>query len=191
RVDPSGGGAARRATRLHGPRDGAVGVRRPAALPERGRRARDRRGAAGAARPPARGRASARTPARGAPVRAAHDRPRPAALRRSRARRARPHRPAPPAARAPVRAGAARRARARAGRTRPRPAESPALAATIRLMSHIDELDEFEAELELALKREFAAVFPLFRYCVLTQDATYLCNGLDLKPLPQANYPYF
>ncbi len=58
-------------------------------------------------------------------------------------------------------------------------------------MSHIDELDEFEAELELALKREFAAVFPLFRYCVLTQDATYLCNGLDLKPLPQANYPYF
>jgi len=58
-------------------------------------------------------------------------------------------------------------------------------------MSHIDELDEFEAELELALKREFAAVFPLFRYCVLTQDATYLCNGLDLKSLPQANYPYF
>ena len=37
-------------------------------------------------------------------------------------------------------------------------------------MSHIDELDEFEAELELALKKEYTAVFPLFRYCVLTQD---------------------
>jgi len=58
-------------------------------------------------------------------------------------------------------------------------------------MSHIDELDEFEAGLELALKKEYTAVFSLFRYCVLTQDATYLCNGLDLKPLPQANYPYF
>jgi hypothetical protein len=58
-------------------------------------------------------------------------------------------------------------------------------------MSHIDELDEYEAELELALKREYTAVFPLFRYCVLTQDLNYLCNVLELKPLPQANYPYF
>jgi uncharacterized protein DUF2469 len=58
-------------------------------------------------------------------------------------------------------------------------------------MSHIDELDEFEAELELALKREYTAVFPLFRYCVLTQDATYLCNTLDLQAHPQPNYPFF
>ncbi len=58
-------------------------------------------------------------------------------------------------------------------------------------MSHLDELDEFEAELELALKREYTAVFPLFRYCVLTQDATYLCNILDLKVVPQASYPFF
>jgi hypothetical protein len=48
-------------------------------------------------------------------------------------------------------------------------------------MSHIDELDEFEAELELTLKKEYSAVFGLFRYCVLTQDATYLCNKLDLN----------
>ena len=47
-------------------------------------------------------------------------------------------------------------------------------------MSHLDELDEFEADLELRLKREYTAVFGLFRYCVLTQDATYLCNKLDL-----------
>ncbi len=58
-------------------------------------------------------------------------------------------------------------------------------------MSHLDELDEYEAELEIALKREYSAVFGLFRYCVLTQDATYLCNGLDLKYVPQGNYPFF
>ena len=58
-------------------------------------------------------------------------------------------------------------------------------------MSHLDDLDEFEAELELAVKREYSAVFPLFRYCVLTQDATYLCNKLDLESLPQTSYPFF
>jgi Protein of unknown function (DUF2469) len=58
-------------------------------------------------------------------------------------------------------------------------------------MSHIDDLDEYEAELELQLKREYTAVFGLFRYCILTQDATYLCNKLDLKVLPQPNYVYF
>jgi hypothetical protein len=58
-------------------------------------------------------------------------------------------------------------------------------------MSHLDELDEFEAELELRLKREYTAVFGLFRYCVLTQDATYLCNKLDLQQVSQPNYPFF
>src|SRR5207249_1359702 len=59
------------------------------------------------------------------------------------------------------------------------------------LMSHLDELDEFEAELELRLKKEYTAVFGLFRYCVLTQDATYLCNKLDLKYVSQPSYPFF
>ena len=58
-------------------------------------------------------------------------------------------------------------------------------------MSHLDELDEFEADLELRLKREYTAVFGLFRYCVLTQDATYLCNKLDLKIEHQPSYPLF
>ena len=58
-------------------------------------------------------------------------------------------------------------------------------------MSHLDELDEFEAELELRLKKEYTAVFGMFRYCVLTQDATYLCNTLDLAYSPQASYPFF
>ena len=58
-------------------------------------------------------------------------------------------------------------------------------------MSHLDELDEFEAELELGLKKEYSAVFGLFRFCVLTQDATYLCNKLDLQYVPQQSYPFF
>jgi hypothetical protein len=61
----------------------------------------------------------------------------------------------------------------------------------MRSMSHLDELDEFEAEAELRLKKEYAAVFGLFRYCVLTQDATYLCNTLDLQYVPQPAYPFF
>ncbi len=58
-------------------------------------------------------------------------------------------------------------------------------------MSHIDDLDEFEANLELQLKREYTAVFGLFRYCILTQDATYLCNKLDLQVTQGAAYPFF
>ena len=58
-------------------------------------------------------------------------------------------------------------------------------------MSHLDELDDFEAELELRLKREYNDVFGMFRYCVLTQDATYLCNKLDLEYSPQPAYPFF
>ena len=58
-------------------------------------------------------------------------------------------------------------------------------------MSHLDELDEFEAEAELRLKKEYSAVFSLFRYCVLTQDATYLCNRLELHQVSQPHYPFF
>lgn len=58
-------------------------------------------------------------------------------------------------------------------------------------MSNLDELDEYEADLELKLKREYTAVFGLFRYCVVTQDSTYLCNKLDLRVLHQASYPFF
>ena len=57
-------------------------------------------------------------------------------------------------------------------------------------MSHLDDLDEFEADLELQLKREYTAVFGLFRYCILTQDATYLCNKLDLEVTQGTNYPF-
>jgi hypothetical protein len=58
-------------------------------------------------------------------------------------------------------------------------------------VSHLDELDDYEAELELRLKREYSAVYSLFRYCVLTQDGTYLCNKLDMQYVPQPAYPFF
>ena len=61
-------------------------------------------------------------------------------------------------------------------------------------MSHLDELDDFEAELELRLKREYSAVYSLFRFCVLTQDATYLCNKLEVQqatPTAPGALPFF
>jgi hypothetical protein len=58
-------------------------------------------------------------------------------------------------------------------------------------MSNLDELDEYEAELELRLKKEYAAVFGLFRYCIVTQDSTYLCTKHELRVLPQTSYPFF
>ena len=57
-------------------------------------------------------------------------------------------------------------------------------------MSHLDDLDDYEAELELRLKKEYSAVFGLFRYCVLTPDVTYLCNRLEVEQTSQPSYPY-
>ncbi len=58
-------------------------------------------------------------------------------------------------------------------------------------MSHADELEEYDAELELRLKREYNDVYPLFRYCVLTQEATYLCNSIARTTELQPSYPLF
>jgi Protein of unknown function (DUF2469) len=58
-------------------------------------------------------------------------------------------------------------------------------------MANTDDLEEYDAELELSLKREYATVFPLFRYCVVTQEATYLCNKLEMDCAPQAGYLLF
>ncbi len=58
-------------------------------------------------------------------------------------------------------------------------------------MSHADELEEYDAELELQLKREYNDVFPLFRYCVLTQEATYLCNSFSRDMVTEPSYPLF
>ena len=58
-------------------------------------------------------------------------------------------------------------------------------------MSHADELEEYDAELELQLKREYNDVFSLFRFCVLTQEATYLCNAVTRALVTEPSYPLF
>jgi hypothetical protein len=58
-------------------------------------------------------------------------------------------------------------------------------------MSFTDELEEYDAELELRLKREYADVYPLFSYCVCTQEATYLCNRFVREVIPQPSFPLF
>src|SRR5207244_297268 len=94
-----------------------------------------------------------------------------------------------------TRASTSEPSRSSRSRSWTRPSRSPATAESrlswqrySRRMSHLDELDEFEAELELRLKKEYTAVFGLFRYCVLTQDATYLCNKLELKYVSPPSY---
>jgi hypothetical protein len=54
-----------------------------------------------------------------------------------------------------------------------------------------EELEEFDADLELQLKKEYAAVFQLFRYCVMTQEATYLCNELQINCAAHAGFLLF
>ena len=58
-------------------------------------------------------------------------------------------------------------------------------------MGYLDELDEFEAERELQVRREYEDVFGLFRYCVLTPDGTYLCNRLTFDRLEVEGRPFF
>jgi hypothetical protein len=58
-------------------------------------------------------------------------------------------------------------------------------------MASTDDLDDYDAELELRLKQEYADVFPIFKFCVITDEATYLCNELDIDCVPHAAYLLF
>lgn len=58
-------------------------------------------------------------------------------------------------------------------------------------MANSDELDEYDAGLELRLKKEYADVFQIFSFCVVTDEATYLCNELDIDCVPHAAYLLF
>src|SRR5439155_10042295 len=120
-----------------------------------------------------------------------NDRPRLAALRGRGHRRARPRCSASPPARAALRARTTRRARSRPDSARKRLCAGTSRRGTIGRMSHLDELDEYEAELELRIKKEYAAVCGLFRYCVLTQDASYLCTKYYLECMPREHYSSF
>lgn len=58
-------------------------------------------------------------------------------------------------------------------------------------MANSDELDEYDAGLELMLKKEYADVFKIFSFCVVTDEATYLCNELEIDCVPHAAYLLF
>jgi len=58
-------------------------------------------------------------------------------------------------------------------------------------MANTDDLDEYDAGLELRLKKEYADVFQIFQFCVITEEATYLCNELEVDCVPHAAYLLF
>ena len=49
-------------------------------------------------------------------------------------------------------------------------------------MSFLDELDEYEAELELAIKREYNSIQHLFHYFVRIEGRNYLANKVSTSP---------
>ena len=58
-------------------------------------------------------------------------------------------------------------------------------------MSAEEDLDQFEAEIELALYQEYRAVLPMFRYAVETERRFYLANEVDLQPRAEAGGGWF
>jgi hypothetical protein len=58
-------------------------------------------------------------------------------------------------------------------------------------MSAEEDLDQFEAEVELELYREYRAVFPMFRYVVETERRFYLANSVKVTPQSGPGATYF
>jgi hypothetical protein len=58
-------------------------------------------------------------------------------------------------------------------------------------MSAEEDLDQFEAEVELELYREYRAVFPMFRYVVETERRFYLANDVKVTPKSGPGATYF
>jgi Protein of unknown function (DUF2469) len=58
-------------------------------------------------------------------------------------------------------------------------------------MSAEEELDQFEAEIELALYQEYRAVLPMFRFVVETERRFYLANNVKVTPHEGAGATYF
>ncbi|MGH9103966.1 MAG: DUF2469 domain-containing protein [Acidimicrobiales bacterium] len=53
-----------------------------------------------------------------------------------------------------------------------------------------EDLERFEAEIELALYQEYRAVVPMFRYVVETERRFYLANEVRLQPREQGGQTY-
>jgi len=58
-------------------------------------------------------------------------------------------------------------------------------------MSAEEDLDQFEAEVELELYREYRAVLPMFQYVVETERRFYLANEVNVTPKSGAGATFF
>ena len=54
-----------------------------------------------------------------------------------------------------------------------------------------EDLEQYEAEMELALYREYRDVVSIFSYVVETDRRFYLCNSVDVKVRAEAGDSYF
>ena len=55
----------------------------------------------------------------------------------------------------------------------------------------VDDLEKYEAEMELALYREYRDVLPMFTYVVETEKRFYLANGVDVAEHSDGSDTYF
>ncbi len=58
-------------------------------------------------------------------------------------------------------------------------------------LSAEEDLDQFEAEIELALYQEYRAVLPMFHYVVETERRFYLANDVKVTPRDADGTTYF
>ncbi|MHB8295297.1 MAG: DUF2469 domain-containing protein [Acidimicrobiales bacterium] len=54
-----------------------------------------------------------------------------------------------------------------------------------------EDLERYEAEIELQLFQEYRAVLPMFHYVVETERRFYLANEVDMQVRSEAGHPYF
>ncbi|MHB8512999.1 MAG: DUF2469 domain-containing protein [Actinomycetota bacterium] len=54
----------------------------------------------------------------------------------------------------------------------------------------MDDLEKYEADLELSLYREYRDVVSMFNYVVETERRFYLANHVDVKPMMQGSDSY-
>jgi hypothetical protein len=54
-----------------------------------------------------------------------------------------------------------------------------------------EDLDQYEAEIELALYKEYRAVLSMFRYVIETDRRFYLANEAKVTPVTKGDSTYF
>ncbi len=54
-----------------------------------------------------------------------------------------------------------------------------------------EDLEKYEAEMELAMYREYRDVVGIFKYVVETDRRFYLCNAVDVKVRAESGDAYF